>query len=184
MSGPVGHAEAARQNREHAERVGILQALRRLGIPSGQWPNFVQAYERDYAQKPLYSQIFSPPAFHPPYFDRLNQSPAEWRQKAEAEFRSYCDRFLRGEEYWIEKGANERVPPATQRRGPGQVPHRGKRQNTPFELRYEFAARRLCGALWKQIAADCQMKESAVMKAGSDVLRRAGWFRKPKTKHT
>lgn len=181
MAGLVGQAEAAQQNRQHAERTRILKTLRNLQIPRDQWPSFVLAHEKAHPHNTLYRQQFSPLRFQPPDFDRLNQSPEEWRKDAEAKFRQHCDRFLRGEEYRAEKGLDERIPRAKRQRGPGRGPQPGKRENTAIEQRYEFAARRLCGSQWKQIAADYGLEESAVSKAGSEVLRRAGWPRKPGT---
>jgi hypothetical protein len=74
------------------------------------------------------------------------------------------------------KGRGPKIHAADLRRGPGKPKQEKGRENTPIEWRYEFAAWRLCGKLWKQIAADYDMKQSTVIKAGSEVLRRAGWL--------
>src|SRR5579872_4330797 len=106
-SGGLGQAAAAEQNRQHRVRVNILQALGRIGIPQHKWPDFVRAYLRDLPRGSPYRQPISPPVFHPPTFDRLNQSPEEWRKEADAQWEQ--QRFLRVCEFWAEQGVDEKI---------------------------------------------------------------------------
>jgi len=173
-----GQAAAAKQNRQRRARGGILQALSRLGIPYHEWPNFVQA---DYTVlSPLYQQHISVSPFQPPAIDRLNESEAEWRKKANAAWDRHANTFVQSLEFWAKQGVDETIATAKHSRGPGKAQPGRKRKNTAIERRYEWAAMRLCGAAWKEIAAKYQTQESTVIKAASEVLRIADWPTKPK----
>ena len=77
-----GQAAAAEQNRQHQARLEILQALQRVGIPEPQWPELVRAYYRSSPQRIASRQRIWMAPFKPPPFDRLNESPEEWKKKA------------------------------------------------------------------------------------------------------
>src|ERR1700730_15880049 len=88
-----GQAAAAKQNRQHQPRLEILKALQRLGIPVKQWPDFVHAYYRDSPQRIGSRHRICPPWFKPPPFDRLNESPEEWKKKADEKWEQHCEQF-------------------------------------------------------------------------------------------
>jgi hypothetical protein len=176
-----GQAAAAEQNRQREARLEILQALQGLGIPFQQWSDFVQAYYRDSPQRIVSRQLISPPLFKPPAFDRLNESPKEWKKKADEKWEQHCEPFLKDREFWVQQGVDEKIPETKRRRGVGKAQSQRKRKNTAIERRYEWAALRVCGKAWKEIAARYGCQESAVIKAASKVLRVAHWPTKPKS---
>ena len=178
MKNVLGHAAAAEENHKHKTRDGVLQTLVRLGIPQRQWPNSVLAHYKGSSHRHLFRQIIDL-AFQPPPFDRLNESPEEWKKKADADWERRRDRFLAANEYRSTQGIDGRIAPTKRSRGPGKTQKARKRKNTAIEYRYEWAARRLCGEQWKEIAFKYQIKESTVIKAASEVLRTAGWPTKP-----
>lgn len=177
-----GQAAAAEQNRQHQARLEILQALQRVGIPEPQWPELVRAYYRSSPQRIASRQRIWMAPFKPPPFDRLNESPEEWKKKAHAAWQEYCEQFLKRCEVWVQQGVDEKIAETKRKRGTGKVQSPRKRKHTAIELRYEWAALRLCGEAWKEIAARYKRKESTVIKAASEVLRIAHWpTRKPKS---
>jgi hypothetical protein len=176
-----GQAAAAEQNRQHQARLGILQALQGLGIPVNQWLDFVQVYYRESPQPMAARQLISPPQFQAPPFDRLNESPKEWKKKADEKWEQQCEQFLKDREFWVKQGVDEKIAETKRRRGTGKAQSPRKRKNTAVECRYEWAAMRVCGEQWKEIAARYKCKESTVIKAASEVLRAADWPTKPKS---
>jgi hypothetical protein len=161
----VGQAEAARKNQQREARVGIQRALARLKIPQKEWPSFVQ--------EPLgdeYFQSVSPAPFQAPIFKRLHQSPGEWSRLADAAWEAHREKFLRGDEFRVEKGLDEAIPERKRERIRGKDVSGCK--ESPI-VRYEWAAKRLCGLSWKEIAGDKNV--DAVRRAASEVLRLAGW---------
>lgn len=177
-----GQAAAAEKNRQHEARSGILQALQGLGIPVKQWSDFVQAHYRDSPQPMASGQRISPRVFQPPPFDRLNESPKEWKKKADAKWEQHCEQFLENREFWVKQGVDEKIAETKRKRGRGKAPSHRKHKNTPIERRYEWAAMRVCGEAWKEIAAKYECKESTVIKAASEVLRVARWPTKPNSR--
>jgi hypothetical protein len=176
-----GQAAAADQNRQHQARLEILQALQGQGLPFQHWPDLVRAYYRSSPQRRKSRQRIALPPFQPPPFDRLNESPEEWKKKSDAAWEQCRDQFLKRCEFWVQQGLDEKIGEAKRRRGIGKAQSQRKRKNSPIERRYEWAAMRLCGEPWKEIAARYKCKESTVTKAASDVLRVAQWPTKPKS---
>ena len=161
----VGQAEAARKNQQREARVGIQRALARLRIPQKEWPSFVL--------EPLgeeYSQPVSPAPFQAPIFKRLHQSPGEWRRLANADWEAHREKFLRGQEFRVEKGLDEAIPERKRERIRGKDVSGRK---ASLIVRYKWAAKRLCGLSWKDIAGVKNV--DAVRRAASEVLRLAGW---------
>ena len=95
---------------------------------------------------------------------------------ADAAWQRHRDGFLKTCQSWVTAGVDQEIPPAKSRRGPGR---NGRRLNAPLDLRYKWAARRLNGAAWKEIAAESS-KEDQVKKAAVKILKAAGWFTKDK----
>jgi hypothetical protein len=118
-----------------------------------------------------YYDSLEPLSFQPPVFERLHESPQEWRKRADAAWQQHRDRFLEECQTWVSVGLDEEVPLAKSTRGTGRT---GRRLNAPLALRIEWAARRLSGAAWKEIANE-SFKEDQVKKAASEVLKLAGW---------
>ena len=120
--------------------------------------------------------------FQPPAFDRLNESPKEWKKKADEKWEQHCEPFLKNCESWVQQGVDEKIAETKHRRGVGKAQSPRKRRNTAIEHRYEWAALRVCGEAWKEIAARYKCKESTVIKAASEVLHVAHWPTKAKSK--
>ena len=164
----TGQAAAAGSNRQHETRLRIVQALVRLRIPRARWPGFVRA---SYNVKTRFTQDARPAPFQPPEFDRLNQSRADWTKVADAAWETHRNQFLAECDFWVKTGVDDEIPEAKRRRGAGK---KTSRPNTSIDLRFEWAAQRLCGLDWKEIA-DLSENVSTVAKAAKEVLEAAGW---------
>lgn len=185
-TGAVGQAAAAEKNRQHKVRACIVQALSRLGIPYGEWPDFVQVYYTRAQDQNHYRQLISLSPFQPPAFDRLNQSKEEWVKTADKAWEQHRNKFLQGCKYWIKVNVDEEIPQAKRTRGPGielGATRAGRKRgaNAPLDQRYEWTARHLVGVPLKEIAG-ADADASTVGKIVREILRRAGWARRPKSK--
>jgi hypothetical protein len=172
----TGDAAAALKNREIRVRLQIIDALQRLGTPMSEWPDFVQTFYRNPQERTAYSDSFESLPFYPPIFDRLSQSPAEWVKVANTAWEQHRDRFLKQCQFGVIAGVDEEIPVAKSTRGPGR---KGRRRNAALGLRFEWAARRLSGAAWKEIPTE-SFNEDQVKKTASEVLKLAGWGTKIK----
>ena len=135
-------AELAPHGLRDWSRSQLLTACARLRIPVERWPVFADPLD----VPARLDSIPSFPSFSPPLFDILYESPGEWRDKAIAAFREYCDYLVRATEealkVMIEKGSLVKIP----------VP---KEKNSTLALRYEWAARRYCfNDPYKAISSD------------------------------
>jgi hypothetical protein len=163
-----GEAWAAEQNRKQEARTRIVEALRSI-VPYNQWPSFVQAWETDPGTKPKFSHQVLLLPFQPPAFERLGQqSIDEWKNSADAAWEQHRNRIIAQQQAAEERGIDEKIPTLKRIRGQGKTNH-----NANIEERYKWAARRLLGGGWKEIAEDAD--ESTVRKAASQVLHTAGW---------
>ena len=167
----AGQLAAASKNREIRTRLLIIEALQRLGIPDSKWPDFVLKFHRNPQEHASLGQPASPPPFQPPDFDRPKQSPGQWEKAANAAWQQQRNRFLVECRFWVNIGLDEEIPLPKSTRGAGR---KGRRLNAPPRLRFEWAARRLSGAAWEEIA-DEPFQESQVRKAASEVLELANW---------
>ena len=161
-------------NRQNMARTAILAALDRLKIPEDRWPKFVVDYKARQAQHPKFRQRLHSPPFAPPVFDPLNQSTSDWVKAADAAWARHRDQFLEKREFWKKVGVDAEIPPSKQARLSGKT--------ASVTQRYDWAAMRLCGDPWKEIAAKEQKKESTVTKAATAVLEMADWPTKPTAK--
>jgi hypothetical protein len=122
----------------------LLQALDRLQIPSDKWPSF-RSLNLPSPEMAFYTR---PPDFKPPVFDFMRDSPAEWRRQAGARWKDHCDSFLKRCEEEIARmessGQYVTIPPLRSS-GP-------KRTIPPAEVRFEWAALRLSGLTYPEIA--------------------------------
>ena len=170
----TGEAAAAIKNRQVGARLQIVAAFQRLGLPYREWPDFVQKFHASPQAQALFQESISPPGFQPPDFERLTESAAEWKKRADAGWRRHRDDFLQQCQSFVELGIDEEIPPTKNIRGGGR-----KGRNAPTDQRFEWAARRLMGAPWKEIAAE-SFQVDQVKKAASEVLKRADWPTKVK----
>jgi hypothetical protein len=170
---PEGHGGepwATQRNRQEYARAAIVQALQQLGIDQVSWPNFVRSWYANAGQQPRFRHEVIPRAFHAPTYDRLaQQSIDEWRRLADQAWKQHQDQFVQELCYWEEVNVDQKIPPPTKARGPGQNKDRANIQD-----RYKWAALRLCGRAWKEITAPVGI--SAVTKAATRVLIEAGWL--------
>ena len=160
---PIGQAAAAQLNRQQAHRNRIITALRARGIPEEKWPTDLLSLI------PEMKQTVAPPPFLPPNFERLHQSIEEWEALADAEWNCHKKRFIAGEQFWVDKGIDERIPKARRVRGPGVG---RKRKTAPIEKRYDWVARRIGGGGWKEISSS--HSADAVRKAVTQIFQLAG----------
>ena len=167
----AGQLASASKNREIRTRLLIIEALQRLGIPESKWPDFVLRFHRNALGHPGFSQPFEMAPFHPPVFDRLKQSKDQWAKAANAAWQQQRDGFLAWCQSGVITGLDEEIPPPKSTRGAGR---KGRRLNAPPPLRFEWAARRLSGAAWKEMA-DVSYKATQVRQAATEILKLARW---------
>ena len=108
------------------------------------------------------------------------ESPEEWEKRVNAAWHRHITSFLEKIQYCVTTAQDEEIPPAKTTRGPGR---KGRRLNAPLGLRFEWAARRLSGAAWKEISDDF-FAVGQITKAASEVLDLAGWPPKAKAPKT
>lgn len=162
-----GEVWAARKNREREERTRIVEALRDLGVRQDEWPTMVRDWRATALTLPNYSYQQLPSHFQPPAYDRLGvQSLNEWRTAADNAWAAHRAEFIATCRYWESKLFDERIPPAPRTRGAGK-----SGRNTDVKDRYTWAALRLMGTPWKEIAAGT----STIKKAASRILHLANW---------
>jgi hypothetical protein len=94
---------------------------------------------------------------------------------ADAAWERHRNEFLQRRNYWVRVGVDEEIAEEKRPRGPGRTPR--KRNNSTVDLRYEWAALRLCGIGCKEISARYNLKESQVTKKSKEILEAAGWNR-------
>jgi len=105
----TGEAAAAVKNRKVSVRLQIVAALQRLGVPYREWPDFVQKFHASPRAQALFQESISPPPFQPPDFERLTESSAEWKKRADAGWRQHRDDFLQQCQSFIELGVDEEL---------------------------------------------------------------------------
>jgi hypothetical protein len=177
MKNARGQAAAAESNRRREVRLGSIQAFFRLGIPYSEWPDFVKVYYADPHQQNQYCQNMLPLPFHAPDFDRLNQSPAEWKKAADTAWTLHRNRFLEECQNWVKMGVDEEIVWKERPRGPGNREFgRGRRRadNTAIDQRFVWAAQYLARVPLKQIAGE-HADPSTVGRIAREIVRSAGW---------
>lgn len=168
----------AEANRQLQTREKILGAAEQLKVPRKQWPVILQAFADSNRSK--FRAPSQPAPFQAPAFDRLNQSAEEWVTTADAHWERHKDNFLRRFRAWQRLGVDGKIPQPKRHRGPASNPAQGRRNNSAIEKRYEWAALRICGDAWKEIAAKYGARESTVTKAATTILQEAGWSKNVK----
>jgi hypothetical protein len=180
--GVEGLAAAAEKNRELEARLRIIAAFGRLGISHNQWPNFVRAFYADPQQRIEFHQFMTPSPFQPPDFDRLKESPQDWVKVADGAWELHRNRFLQECEDWVSAGVDEEIVEVKRARGTGKKApaHIGglrRGGNTPFDLRYEWAAKYLVKVPLKEIAG-ADADATTVGRVAREIVRLAGWATK------
>ena len=149
------------------ERRRIIEAFQRLGESPEAWSRLVgpEPTVSDGGQMP--GDPFWPPAFNP-----YEQTSEEWKALALAALQNYLDEFLKSYQACVNIGLDE----------PMEVPKQRRVRNASINERYEWAALRLIGDSWKEIAVryghcatqeDLDRVEDAVRKTATNILRRA-----------
>jgi len=174
-----GQAAAAEKNRRTEVRLGIIHAFLRLGVPFSQWPDFIKVYYGDPHQQNRYCQNISSLPFQAPDFDRLNQSPEDWKKAADRAWGLHRNRFLEESANWVKLGVDEEIVWNERPRGPrtgkfGRERKRRRGDNTSIDRRYEWAALYLAGVALKQIAGE-HADVSTVGRIARQIVRSAGW---------
>jgi hypothetical protein len=164
-----GQAEAAARNRSIKTRWQIIEALQRLRIPQDRWPNFVKQFYQSARGWTESISPCTPPPFQPPDFDPLKESREEWSKRADAAWHRHRDGFLGEQQLWVDTGVEDVIAPPKNTRGAGL-----KARNARTCDRYEWAAARLSGSQWKNIA-ESPVAADQVRKSASTVLRLANW---------
>jgi hypothetical protein len=117
---------------QHWERMRILQACEKLNIPTSLWPKFAFPVIRSQSLRMFIPN--RPEKFDLPPFDPLTQSVKEWRTQCHAAFDKtldeYSAKFSAKFNEFLREGLYVKIPQT--------------RDTTPLDLRYEWAARRLC----------------------------------------
>lgn len=152
-------------------RNNIISAFRRLDIAEEKWSPLI-------GPEPALGKVTRMPAeneyFKPPVFDRFQHSPEEWKTLADVAWQKHRDKLMERWLSWERMGVDEPVPRRKQRR------HRGTTgRNAGLDQRYEWAALRLLGEPWKEIAvkylkclteAEVRKAENTVRKAATELL--------------
>ena len=149
------------------ERMRFIQAFQRLGESRETWSRLVGPEPTVIYGGQMPGEPFWPPAFNP-----YEQTPEEWKALALAECQNYLDQFLKSYQASVNIGLDERL----------QLPKQSRVRNASINERYEWAALRLMGVSWKEIAGrycHCATQEDfdkakvAVRKTATETLRRA-----------
>jgi hypothetical protein len=150
---------------ERQERQRVIAAFQRLAVPAETWTPLVgpEPTERDGGWIAL-------DPFRPPAFNRYEETPEEWKARATSEFQEYLDDLLADWQIWMRIGFDK----------PVRGPKRRRAGKASIAQRYEWAAHRLIGREWKDIAAEYFKVDSAdeldnattaLRKAATEVLR-------------
>ena len=180
-----GEAEAALKNRETEVRFQIIAAFQNLGIPFPRWPDCVRSFHTNPQEQLTYHQRMTPLPFHAPEFDRLTQKPDEWKRTADEAWERHREAFLQQCDEWVRTGVDEAVSAGPKLRGRGERPGAGgitqsRGENTPIELRCEWAAQYLLRIPLKEIAGEVA-DVSTVGRCARAILRQAGWLSERKS---
>jgi hypothetical protein len=161
----VGLGSTALTKSGREARSEIIAALKRLGIPSETWLPLVGPEPNLGHRKWIPNQHNR---FIPPKWEQLEQSPEEWKTLADAAWHKHRDSLMAQWQSMAVKGLDEPTQARKNRRRSGK-PGR----NAGFEQRYEWAALRLTGVEWKQIAFQyCVNSPETQLGAFEDVVRK------------
>jgi hypothetical protein len=181
-----GEEWAAKKNRREAVRTHIVEALQSIESDRAKWPEYIRIWFSQAATRPRFSNKVLLRPFQAPPFDRLSTSIDEWRQRANRAWEQHLNEFIEAQRRNEELGFDEIIPQPKRTRGRGK----GKqRKNADAVLRYEWAARKLIGESYNDIAVldiardspsnldekRIKSRASTVQKAVEQILRVADW---------
>ena len=155
------------------ERNRVLEACKRLGMPA----DVLDALHRLEPAR-IYHSWVSPKSFRPPPFRKYDQSPEEWKAIADAEWQKFRDAWIQDCLSFESAGVDEPVSQPKPPRGPGK-----SGRNADIAERYEWAALRLAGLSYKEIASryrttdfeqELMSAADAVRKSTNELLRTTG----------
>lgn len=149
---------------EQWERLRILQACERLEIPVKRWPKFqFPELPRDLAVKMFIPN--RPEKFDLPPFNPLVETIPEWRKKCHAAFDKTLDEYgMKFETQFqdaLKLGIYTKIPQP--------------RATTELNLRYEWAAQRICYNVPYSELAQRGYTADTIKQAVLQILRTAGW---------
>jgi hypothetical protein len=155
-----------RHGPEQWERFRIVQACERLGIPRQLWPN--RAFPQPPRQSPRTRMWIPnrPEKFDLPPFEPLIETIAEWRKRSHDAFDKtldeYAGKFQMLFQRDLAEGKYKRIP--------------STRDTTPLNLRYEWAAQRICyNTPYKKLAdAEKGYSEDRIKQSVRRILEKAG----------
>jgi hypothetical protein len=149
---------------EQWERLKILQTCERLEIPVKLWPTFPFP-QLPYLQSVQFRIPVRADKLELPPFRPLEESIAEWKQRCHAALdmglNEYAAKFKAQFQDAVKQGIYTKLPQT--------------RDTTPIELRYEWAAKRICYRIpYKELAikgyTTDRIKQSVLQ-----ILKSAGW---------
>jgi len=136
------------------ERNRIIAAFERLGIPREKWLPLVGPEPPQ-----IYQSLRSLEKFTPPAFNSYEQTEEEWIALADEAWRKFRDNLVQRQRLARQLGVDEVLKPK-RRRGQGKTA-----RNARVEDGYEWAALRLMGMQWKEIAAKYQSEVDPITAA-------------------
>lgn len=150
---------------EQWERLRILQACERLDIPVKLWPTFPFPQIPDRSLSLKYLLPIKPEKMDFPPFVATQESIAEWRNRCHEAFDKYLDEYAAK----FESMFRERVASGEYKKIPSA------RDTTPLNIRYEWAAKRICYHTPYRELADAEKgySEERVRQSVNQILRKA-----------
>jgi hypothetical protein len=148
---------------EQWERLWILQACERLEIPVKLWPKWAfPALPRNQSVRMFIPN--RPEKFNLPPFNPLVESIAEWRQQCHAAFDKtldeYAEKFQAQFQDAVKQGIYTKLPQT--------------RDTTSANLRYEWAAQRLCYRTPYKKLAKAGYTVQRITQSVNQILKKAG----------
>jgi hypothetical protein len=149
---------------EQWERLWIWQACERLEIPTKLWPKWAFP---NLPRNPQYCMSIPnrPEKFNLPPFNPLVESIAEWRQHCHAAFDKtldeYTEKFQAQFQDAVKRGSFTKLPRT--------------RDTTPSDLRYEWAAQRICYRTPYNKLAKSGYSAERIKQSVIQTLKKAGW---------
>ena len=146
-------------------RLRILQACERLEVPVKLWPKFpFPVLPRPYNH--FYRASGPAPL---PHFYPLHESEAEWRARVQSDLDKFVEKELEGFRRQLGRDLKRGF----------LTPIKQTRDTTPLELRYEWAAKRLCyRTLYAKLAKEESAKgytETRIRQAVAKIITEADW---------
>jgi hypothetical protein len=137
----------------------LLQACERLDIPAKLWPKIpFPQLPRQFGYTYRIGNQYAAPEFN-----ALYESEAEWRARAQKTFEEFIEEHAARFRAAIQEDLNHKRLTAIKR----------TRDTTPLDLRYEWAAKRVCYRLRYREIAEGGYSEDRVKRAILKILKEA-----------